>query len=300
MTRWSTWFVVLGVVVLSSGAVWPDARSVVDRAGDAVVSITCSRPGGQSLGSGFVVDPRGYILTNAHVVDGARSIRVTLADDTRVEGDVRSQDKRNDLAIVQVQVRNLPVAIIGNAKNVKSGDSVVAIGSPHGLDHTVTSGIVSSNDRNINGRHYIQTDAALNEGNSGGPLLNDRGEVIGVNTMIDKDASRLGFAVPINAAFGLLKSSGVAVVTRLNNREIAAFRGPAEAGSESAGRSTGTSLRRLLPLIVALPAVAAVISVIVLLRRRRSRRRNQHEEPLAISLGPARTQDADDLDIELR
>lgn len=278
---------------------WADARTVVDRAGDAVVSVTCGRAGGQSLGSGFVVDPRGYVLSNAHVVDKATWIRVKLANGREVPGHVCLQDSDSDLAVIRVQVRNLPVVVVGNAKSARSGDGVVAIGCPHGLEHTVTSGIVSSSDREIGGRHYIQTDAALNEGNSGGPLLNEKCEVIGINTMIEKDASRLGFAVPINAAYGLLKSADVAVVTTLDNKELAASRRD-DRGRETSANATHAPAWTLLLAACAMIAGVCVVVALVLMRRRRARRRPQHESPLAISLRSAPAEEADDLDIELR
>jgi len=302
MTNWFARVALLlvGSALCCSGCARADARTVVDRAGDAVVSVTCSRPGGQTLGSGFIVDPRGYILTNAHVIAKARRISVKLANGKDVPAHFCSRDNTEDLAIISVQLRNLPVVVVGNAKRIRSGDSVVAIGCPHGLDHTVTSGIVSTRDRDIGGHHYIQTDAALNEGNSGGPLLNDKGEVIGINTMIEKDASRLGFAIPINAAYKLLKSSGVAVVTPLDNKDLAAYRIGNEAGTESARRSTRLPIWPFLLAAAALIAMACCLVVIVLSRRRRARGLPQQEPPLAISLGPVRTEDADDLDIELR
>lgn len=285
---------------LSGGSTLSDARSVVNRAGDAVVSLTCSTPGGQTVGSGFIVDPRGYILTNAHVVSKAARITVKLANGTSVPARLYSQDVREDLAVIRIRLRNLPVVVIGNAKRISSGDSVVAIGCPHGLDRTVTSGIVSNNDREIDGRHYIQTDAALNEGNSGGPLLNVKGEVIGINTMVERDASRLGFAVPINSAYKLLKSGDIAAVTPLDNKEFAAaslYEGRGEESTRSAG---GVPMWVVVALPILIVAVFAVLAVAQWRRRRARRNRQQQEPPLAISLGPARSQDTDDLDIELR
>ncbi len=162
-----------------------------------------------ALGSGFVVDRNGYIITNNHVVEKATKIKVTfLNDKTEYPATVIGTDKDTDLAVIHVDRRNLTPVKIGNADALQVGDWVIAIGSPFGFQATVTAGIVSSLARDIPGdatsfQHFIQTDAAINPGNSGGPLANVRGEIVGINTMI---ASRsggyqgIGFAMPINAA----------------------------------------------------------------------------------------------------
>ena len=165
---------------------------------------------GQALGSGVVVDPAGYILTNNHVVDGADRIQVKfMGDPTEYDAKVVGTDVQTDLAVIRVEgKRNLMPAKIGNSEAVEVGDWAVAIGSPFGFQATVTAGIISAKERDIPGdttqfQHFLQTDAAINPGNSGGPLLNIRGEVIGINTAI---ASRsggyqgIGFALPINTA----------------------------------------------------------------------------------------------------
>src|SRR5215469_6252069 len=165
---------------------------------------------GEALGSGVVVDPAGYILTNNHVVDGADRIQVKFMDDPNdYDAKVIGTDALTDLAVIRVQgKKNLVAAKIGNSDAVQVGDWSVAIGSPFGFQATVTAGIISAKERDIPGdttqfQHFLQTDAAINPGNSGGPLLNIRGEVIGINTAI---ASRsggyqgIGFALPINAA----------------------------------------------------------------------------------------------------
>lgn len=162
-----------------------------------------------ALGSGVVVDPNGYILTNNHVVDKATRIRVKFADDdTEYPAKVIGTDTETDLAVIHVDKRGLVAAKIGNSDALEPGDWSVAIGSPFGFQATVTAGIISAVARDIPGepssfQHFIQTDAAINPGNSGGPLANINGEVIGINTMI---ASRsggyqgIGFAMPINTA----------------------------------------------------------------------------------------------------
>jgi len=155
-------------------------------------------------GTGVIYRQDGYILTNNHVVGGAQKIKVTLADKRTFEGKVVGRDKYTDLALVKIDATGLPVAKLGSSKNLRPGDWAVAIGSPMGLDHTVTLGIVSALNRSLsdlnNNVQLIQTDAAINPGNSGGPLLNIHGQVIGINTAIRGDAQNIGFAIPVDVA----------------------------------------------------------------------------------------------------
>jgi len=160
-------------------------------------------------GSGFIIDGSGLILTNAHVVDNADKVTVTLKDGRSFKGEVRGTDEITDLAVVKInpQGENLPVAVLGNSSSIQVGDWAIAVGNPVGLDNTVTLGIISTigrsaakagvPDKRID---FIQTDAAINPGNSGGPLLNAQGEVIGINTAIRADAMGIGFAIPIDRA----------------------------------------------------------------------------------------------------
>lgn len=163
----------------------------------------------QGQGSGFIIDREGFILTNAHVVAGAQSVTVTLQDGQIFSGKVRGTDEVTDLAVVKIdgKGKNLPVASLGDSGQVSVGDWAIAVGTPGGLDNTVTLGIISTLDRSSSAAgvpdkrvSFLQTDAAINPGNSGGPLLNDRGEVIGINTAIRANAMGIGFAIPINKA----------------------------------------------------------------------------------------------------
>ncbi|MEL6438508.1 MAG: HhoA/HhoB/HtrA family serine endopeptidase [Cyanobacteria bacterium J06621_8] len=161
----------------------------------------------RGTGSGFIIGSDGRLITNAHVVDGAQEVQVTLNDGTSYEGQVLGTDSFTDLAVIKIEAQNLPTVNFGNAENLIPGEWAIAIGNPLGLDNTVTVGIISALDRSSsqvgvpNKRvRFIQTDAAINPGNSGGPLLNSRGEVIGINTAIRADAQGLGFAIPIETA----------------------------------------------------------------------------------------------------
>ena len=160
-------------------------------------------------GSGVLIDRRGLVLTNAHVVDHVDAVSVTLADGRQVDGSVQGADPVTDLALVKIPAqRDLEPARLGDSEALEVGDWAIALGSPYGLERTVTLGIVSSLHRNINSLGFsdkrldlIQTDAAINPGNSGGPLVNASGEVIGINTLVRSGpGAGLGFAIPINLA----------------------------------------------------------------------------------------------------
>ena len=158
-------------------------------------------------GSGFIIDRSGIILTNAHVVDRADKVTVTLKDGREFEGKVQGADKVTDLAVVKIDGGDLPIAPLGDSGTIQVGDWAIAVGNPLGLENTVTLGIISTLQRSSTQvgipdkrLDFIQTDAAINPGNSGGPLLNERGEVIGINTAIRPDAMGIGFAIPVNTA----------------------------------------------------------------------------------------------------
>lgn len=158
----------------------------------------------RSLGSGFIIDKEGYIVTNNHVVENADKIKVKLNNGKEFDAEIVGRDSNTDIALIKIKLwRNLPVAKIGDSDTLKVGQWVVAIGSPFGLEHTVTAGIVSAKGRVIGSGPYddfIQTDASINPGNSGGPLINMDGEVVGINTAIIAGGQGIGFAIPINLA----------------------------------------------------------------------------------------------------
>ncbi len=174
-------------------------------------------PQRQGEGSGFIVSADGYILTNAHVVDGAKTVDVKLTDRREFTAKVLGTDPKSDVALIKIDARDLPVVKIGNAKDVKPGQWVVAMGSPFGFENSVTAGIVSAKSRSLPGDGYvpfIQTDVAVNPGNSGGPLINMHGEVIGINSQILSGTGGsigISFAIPVDDAMRVveqLKNSG--------------------------------------------------------------------------------------------
>lgn len=192
--------------------------TVVNKVGPAVVQIGVTKAiaergvGGvlrreaQGAGSGVIFTPDGYILTNSHVVDGARKIVVTLADGTDLPGQVVGEDPETDVAVVRAgsSSKTLPTATLGDSDMLQVGQLVIAIGSPAGLQSTVTTGIVSALHRTLPGyggrliEDIIQTDAPINPGNSGGPLVNSRGEVIGINVAVLQMTQGLSFSIPVN------------------------------------------------------------------------------------------------------
>ena len=159
----------------------------------------------QSLGSGFIIDKGGYIITNNHVVQGADEIKVKLADGREFKAKVIGRDSKTDLALLKISslFKDLPALSLGDSGSMRVGDWVIAVGNPFGLGHTVTQGIISATGRVIGSGPYddfLQTDAPINPGNSGGPLINLRGEVIGINSAIIATAQGIGFAIPSNLA----------------------------------------------------------------------------------------------------
>ena len=171
----------------------------------------------QSLGSGFIISPDGYILTNNHVIADADEILVRLSDRSELKAKLIGTDPRSDVALLKIEGKDLPVLKLGKSQDLKAGQWVVAIGSPFGFDHTVTQGIVSAVGRSLPNENYvpfIQTDVPINPGNSGGPLFNLAGEVVGINSQIyTRSGGFMGvsFAIPIDVALDVsnqLKSGG--------------------------------------------------------------------------------------------
>ena len=162
----------------------------------------------RSGGSGVIVDKEGYILTNNHVIEGADKVKVRLHDGREFTATMKGQDSRTDLAVLHIKAKDLPLATLGDSDKLDVGEWAIAIGSPFGLEHTVTVGVISAKGRSGLGtgtyEDFIQTDASINPGNSGGPLINIDGEVIGINAMIIQPGTGIGFAIPINMAKQIL------------------------------------------------------------------------------------------------
>ncbi len=270
----------------------------------------------QGLGSGFIIDEEGYVLTNNHVVEGADEIKVKTHSQKEYDAEIVGRDPKTDLALIKIKnlKKDLPVAVLGDSDALDVGEWVIAIGNPFGLQETVTAGIVSAKWRKIGAGPYedfIQTDASINPGNSGGPLFNMKGEVVGVNTMIYTPSGGnvgIGFAIPINLAKNIvsqLKDKGrvirgwLGVVVQTVTPELAKSfgleegkgaliadiekDGPADKGGIQSGdiiiKFDGKTVKEMsdLPLMVAETPVGKKVNVVVL--------RNGKEKNITVKIG---------------
>ena len=221
-------------------------------------------PQQRGVGSGFILSADGFVMTNAHVVDGADEVLVTLTDKREFKARIVGADRRTDVAVVKIEATGLPFVKIGDGDRLKVGEWVMAIGSPFGLENTVTAGIVSAKQRDTGDYlPFIQTDVAINPGNSGGPLLNLRGEVVGINSQIySRSGGFMGitFAIPIDEAMRVadqLRTSGrvirgrigvqIAPVTKEVAESIGLGKPARRAGAERRGRRPGRQGRASRP-----------------------------------------------------
>ncbi len=212
----------------------------------------------EGLGTAFVYDAAGFLLTNNHVVEGASDIEVSFPDGRELAAKVVGLDKHTDVAVLKITEQGLPALPLGDSDAIEVGDWVVAIGNPFGLSHTVSAGILSAKDRtrdDVKGLdpsgyfNFLQTDASINPGNSGGPLLNMRGEVVGINSAVRANANSIGFAIPINMVKQLLpmllrdgkiRRSAIGVlVDSLSTTEASRLRRPDKKGAWVKGVSPG-------------------------------------------------------------
>ncbi|MGE5380215.1 MAG: S1C family serine protease [Methylocystaceae bacterium] len=219
----SIWLLVITLVFLlgsrgfnHSANAEVDWQILVQQDKPGVICILSGQDAGSAIGAGFIISPEGYALTNAHVVSDKKEVTVKLADGSMVRAAVKASNKAKDLALLKLSATNLPTLRLGSGK-VEQAEAVMAIGAPYGLDFTVTKGIVSTVNRDLDGRQVIQTDAPLNPGNSGGPLINQFGEVVGINSAIIYASTGIGFAIPVKTINSFLKEQQVAADMALDN-----------------------------------------------------------------------------------
>lgn len=259
----------------AQGRELPDFADLVERVGPAVVNIRTTEraPEGppspfrrrspalqgsdevpRGEGSGFILSADGYVMTNAHVIDGATEVYVTLTDKREFKAKIVGADERTDVALVKIEASSLPVLRIGDVNRLRVGEWVVAIGSPFGLENTVTAGIVSAKQRETGSDvSFIQTDVAVNPGNSGGPLINIRGEAVGINSQILSPVGSfvgISLAIPIDEAMRIadqLKATGRVVRGYLGIQPTDVPRELAEEYGLNKGKTKGAFVRQVVP-----------------------------------------------------
>lgn len=216
-------FIILFIIIFDVNVYASESKwsFVTEQAKPAVVIISGDGTN-YSLGSGFFVNPEGYVITNAHVIEGYSEISIKLYDGRIHEASIIYIDNLSDLALLKIPASNLPTLRFGSSEKAEDGEAVIAIGSPMGFDFTVSSGIISSPNRVIDDLKYLQTDVAINPGNSGGPLINQSGEVLGINTFLIEGAQGIGFAIPSDRVILVLNEQGIAVETSLSSGMSAA------------------------------------------------------------------------------
>ena len=203
------WLLLLPALLLAALPAHADFAGAADRIRDSVVTVAVEK----RMGTGFVVNGEGYVLTNKHVLDSATQATVKLANGDELPAKLHKADDQRDLAILKVERANLPAVVFASSSRLKQGSEVAALGAPLGLPDTLTKGIISSPSREISGHTYIQIDAALNQGNSGGPIINEQGQVVGVATKAALKAENMGFAIPSDDAMAFLGESTVTFAT---------------------------------------------------------------------------------------
>ncbi|MGE5403384.1 MAG: S1C family serine protease [Candidatus Saccharibacteria bacterium] len=209
-------FMVFSNISMTFGAMEVDWELLVRQCKPGVLCVLSGEKSGRAIGTAFVINPDGYALTNNHVVEGRKKVGVKLANGMTTSADVVANDEDNDIALIKLGVCNLPTLKLGSGR-VTEGEPVMAIGAPFSLDFSVTRGIISNVSRDLDGKKMIQTDAPLNPGNSGGPLINQNGEVVGINTAIIAGATGIGFAIPIDRISKFVHKNDVAASMSLDN-----------------------------------------------------------------------------------
>lgn len=242
-------------VLLAALPASADFAAAAERIRDSVVTVTLDK----RSGTGFIVNPEGDILTNSHVLGQGSAATVKLANGDELTATVTKTDPQRDLLLLKVERKSLPAVVFASSAKLKQGSEVAALGAPLGLSDTLTKGIVSSLGREIKGRKYLQIDAALNKGNSGGPIINDQGQVVGVATLDVLNAEKVGFAIPSDDAMAFLNEANITFSTLDATPAAGEKAGPTPAPAPSPGSAAPAA--PATPAVPAAPPVAPPPSV---------------------------------------
>ena len=283
----------------ASGRAEADMSDAIARVDPAVVTVRA----GRRAGAGFAVNAKGDIVTSAHVVGKAKQANVKFADGRTTRAAIVARESGRDLALLRPSGRVSAWVKLGATEGLKRGHTVAALGAPLGLEHSVTEGVVSAPSRRVGEREYVQIDAALNPGNSGGPVIDSRGAVIGVSTVVARDAENVGFAIPTEVLVGFLQRSGIDYEVIAGDEIGAATEAPA-AGDGSA-LDTGEEPDMNLLLVVGLAVVASVLcsalTSVLVVRAMLSRSSPHVAAPGVAPVAAAqREEDLSDIDITLQ
>lgn len=228
-----------------------DFAQAADKIRDSVVTVMVEK----RMGTGFIVNDQGVIITNKHVLDKATAAKIKLANGDELPAQLTLTDPRHDLLLLKVDRPHLPAVTFASSAKLKQGSEVAALGAPFGLSDTLTKGIVSAADRDIDGQKFIQIDAALNQGNSGGPIINEQGQVVAVATLVAKKAENMGFAIPSDDVIAFLTEAKVTFAT-LDAAPAAAAATPEPAGAAPA--TPGAPATPPTPLAPPAPAPSVI------------------------------------------
>jgi S1-C subfamily serine protease len=306
-------WVLSGALAAGLWAAYADLPSAIERVQDAVVVIQAAGGHkGRGLGSGFIVTPEGHVLTSLHVVGKAERVQVRLADGSEVVGEVTARDEERDLALITIGRQHLPAVEFGSAQALRKGEEVAALGAPLGLEQSVSRGVVSNPRQHHGGRVYIQTDAALNPGMSGGPLINSSGLVVGMNAKVASGAENVGFAVPAEELCAFLDEHGIAYSLSMTGPTAGAEKErPAESAEHAAGGGPAAPQAPKIPapnlwtVVLVSAVVSLVMAVFTAAVVARMAVRSlvpaapPHAVPAAAPPAPAGGDDLSDVDIQL-
>jgi S1-C subfamily serine protease len=268
------------------GAQEADWESLVNQVKPGVLSIKSDQGNSMSIGAGFIINPDGYALTNAHVVGDKKTVVVKLIDDKTFTANVVAVNTEDDLALLKLPVTNLPTLRLASGK-ISEGQPVMAIGAPYGMDFTVTRGIISNTNRLLKNNNYIQTDTPLNPGNSGGPLVNGNGEVIGINSAIIALSNSVGFAIPVAKLNNFLDQHKISCNISLENKSAAqAVKTSNPSPQNNSPVSRQKSNKRLAMQICAglLVIGLAAVTVMIIKGRKNARQLDDHLDDIDIKL----------------